>query len=86
MVFFLGTGVTIGPGVSFGGIDFHQYKYLDIAGIYVGDVLHITGFYKNQVIRNENDLGTLRSENRNVIIGVLVASVLIVLTTVHGSS
>ncbi len=42
----LGPGVVIGPGVVFAGIDFHQYKYLDIAGEYIDDTFLIKGFFK----------------------------------------
>ena len=46
-------GVTFGPGgvafqkgVAFGGIDFHLYKYWDIAGKEENGVLTITGFFQ----------------------------------------
>lgn len=42
-----GSSVSFARGVSFGGIDFHQYKYLDIAGDLVNGVLVIKGFFKN---------------------------------------
>jgi len=38
-------GMTFNKGVAFGGIDFHQYKNLDIAGEYVDDILLIKGFF-----------------------------------------
>ncbi len=41
-----GPGVAFGPGVNFGGINFHQYKYLDIAVENVGGTLVIKGFFK----------------------------------------
>jgi len=40
-------GVSFGRGVSFGGIDFHQYKYFDIAGEMINNVLIVKGFFKN---------------------------------------
>jgi hypothetical protein len=46
-------GITFGPGVifqkgvAFGGVDFHMYKYLDIAGIEENDFLNIKGFYQS---------------------------------------
>ncbi len=40
-----GPGVTFQKGVAFGGIDFHLYKYFDIAGHEEGGVLIIQGFY-----------------------------------------
>ena len=40
-------GITFGPGVAFGGVNFHQYKYLDIAAEEGSDgVLAIKGFYR----------------------------------------
>lgn len=42
-----GHGVSFGPGVAFGGVNFHQYKYLDIAAEEIGGILHIKGFYKD---------------------------------------
>lgn len=46
-------GITFGPGivfqkgVAFGGIDFHLYKYLDIAAVeQPNNPLKIIGFYK----------------------------------------
>ena len=41
-----GPGVKIGPGNSFGGVDFHQYKNLDIAAQEDGNVLVIRGFFR----------------------------------------
>lgn len=42
----LNQGVAFRPGVVFGGIDFHQYKYSDIAGEEQNGILIIKGFYK----------------------------------------
>lgn len=40
-------GTLINDGSVFGGINFHQYKYLDIAGEYSSDdIFIITGFFK----------------------------------------
>jgi hypothetical protein len=46
-------GITFGPGgvnfqkgVAFGGVDFHLYKYWDIAVKEENGVLTIEGFYK----------------------------------------
>jgi len=41
-----GPGVTFQKGVAFGGIDFHLYKYFDIAGREENNVLIIQGFYQ----------------------------------------
>ena len=41
-----GPGVNFQKGVAFGGIDFHLYKYWDIAGEEKDGVLDIKGFYK----------------------------------------
>lgn len=41
-----GQGVSFSPGVSFGGVDFHRYKYLDIAAEDQGGLLIIKGFFK----------------------------------------
>lgn len=41
-----GPGVTFGQGVVFGGINFHQFKYLDIATEDQDGVKVIKGFYK----------------------------------------
>lgn len=41
-----GPGVSFGSGVVFGGINFHQYKYLDIGAEEQNGVLVIKGFYK----------------------------------------
>ena len=42
-----GPGVSFGPGVAFGGVNFYQYKYLDIAVEERSDgVLIIKGFYR----------------------------------------
>jgi len=42
-----GQGINFQKGVAFGGIDFHLFKYRDIAAIEKeGDVLEIVGFYK----------------------------------------
>lgn len=46
-------GVTFGPGVvfqkgvAFGGIDFHLYKYWDIAGHEENNMLIIDGFFQS---------------------------------------
>ena len=45
MVF--GEWVSFGPGISFGGINFHNYKHLDIAGEEQDGVLKNKGFYKH---------------------------------------
>jgi len=42
-----GTGVSFGKGVSFGGVNFHDYKFLDMAIEKKGKILVIKGFYKN---------------------------------------
>jgi len=45
-------GISFGPGtifqkgVAFGGIDFHLYKYWDIAGEERDGVLVVTGFFQ----------------------------------------
>ena len=39
-------GITFGQGVSFGGIDFHRFKYLDVAGEEQNGTLIIRGFFK----------------------------------------
>lgn len=39
-------GVTFQKGVSFGGIDFHLYKYWDIEADDKNGVLDIKGFYQ----------------------------------------
>jgi hypothetical protein len=45
-------GITFGPGtifqkgVAFGGVDFHLYKYFDIAGTEENNILKIEGFYQ----------------------------------------
>lgn len=36
---------TFGAGVSFGGVNFHLYKYLDIAAEERNGILVIKGFY-----------------------------------------
>ena len=42
-----GPRVSFSPGVSFGGVNFYQYKHLDIAAEEQPDkVLVIKGFYK----------------------------------------
>lgn len=41
-----GPGIVFGTGVTFGGINFHQYKYWDIAAEEQNGVLIIKGFYK----------------------------------------
>lgn len=41
-----GPGVSFGSGVVFGGVNFHQYKYLDIAAEEQNGVLVVKGFYK----------------------------------------
>lgn len=41
-----GPGVNFQKGVAFGGIDFHLYKYWDIAGEEVNGILHINGFFQ----------------------------------------
>jgi len=43
-----GPGVSFNAGVSFGGVDFHNYKFLDIAAEEASGVLVIKGFYKDQ--------------------------------------
>lgn len=43
-----GPGVSFQKGVAFGGVDFHLYKYLDIAVDEQDDILNILGFYKEQ--------------------------------------
>ena len=39
-------GVSFGSGVSFGGVNFHEYRYMDIAGEERGKILFIQGFYR----------------------------------------
>jgi hypothetical protein len=39
-------GITFNPGVSFGGIDFHKYKYMNIAAEEKDGILVVKGFYK----------------------------------------
>ncbi|MDO8575331.1 MAG: hypothetical protein Q7R78_01350 [bacterium] len=42
-----GPGVIFQKGVAFGGVDFHLYKYFDIATEKLSDgTLRIIGFYK----------------------------------------
>ncbi|MFZ2205227.1 MAG: hypothetical protein WAV23_01405 [Minisyncoccia bacterium] len=41
-----GPGVVFQKGVAFGGIDFHLYKYWDIAVDEKDGVLNIKGFYQ----------------------------------------
>lgn len=42
-----GPGVAFGTGVSFGGVDFHNYKFMDIAAEERNDgVIVIKGFYR----------------------------------------
>jgi len=41
-------GVSFSPGVSFGGVDFHRFKYLDVAAEEQNGVLVVKGFYKQQ--------------------------------------
>lgn len=41
-----GSGVDFTAGVAFGGVDFHRFKYLDIAGEERDGVLIIKGFFK----------------------------------------
>ena len=41
----MGPGVSFGTGATFGGVNFHQYKYHDIAGEYTEDTFHIKGFF-----------------------------------------
>lgn len=41
-----GPGIVFQKGVAFGGIDFHLYKYWDIACEENGDILIIKGFYQ----------------------------------------
>ena len=41
-----GPGVSFARGVSFGGIDFHQYKYFDIAVEMINNTLVIRGFFR----------------------------------------
>ncbi len=40
------SSVTFQKGVAFGGIDFHLYKYWDIAAEEKDGVLNIMGFYQ----------------------------------------
>lgn len=40
-----GTGVSFGSGVSFGGVNFHEYKFFDIAAEEKNGILVIKGFY-----------------------------------------
>lgn len=43
-----GPGTTFGQGVTFGGVNFHQYKYFDVAGeVREEGVIDIKGFYTN---------------------------------------
>jgi len=42
----LGPGVAFDKGVSFGGVDFSQYRNLDIAAEEKNGVLIIRGFYR----------------------------------------
>ena len=39
-------GITFISGVSFGGIDFHKYKYMDIAAEEKDGKLVVKGFYR----------------------------------------
>lgn len=41
-------GVSFSQGVSFGGVDFHRFKYSDIAAEEQSGILVIKGFYKQQ--------------------------------------
>jgi hypothetical protein len=41
-----GPGTIFNKGVAFGGVDFHLYKYWDIAGEEKDGVLVILGFYQ----------------------------------------
>jgi len=41
-----GQGVSFGPGASFGGVNFHEYRHMDIAGEERGGILFIQGFYR----------------------------------------
>jgi len=41
-----GQGVVFNTGLTFGGIDFHLFKYLDIAAENKEGVLIIQGFYR----------------------------------------
>jgi len=41
-----GPGVAFTPGVAFGGVDFHRFKYLDIAAEEQNGTLVIKGFFK----------------------------------------
>lgn len=41
-----GSGTTFQKGVAFGGIDFHLYKYFDIAGTEENGILTIVGFFQ----------------------------------------
>ena len=43
-----GSGVTFSPGVSFGGVNFFNYKGLDIEAEEKKGVLVIKGFYQNE--------------------------------------
>ena len=39
-------GTTFQKGVAFGGVDFHLYKYFDIAGQEENGLLKIEGFFQ----------------------------------------
>ena len=41
-----GAGVTFGPGVVVGGIDFHKFKYRPIAGVEKDGTLIIRGLFQ----------------------------------------
>lgn len=41
-----GSETTFQKGVAFGGVDFHLYKYWDIAGEIKNDLFILKGFYK----------------------------------------
>ncbi|MEI7741135.1 MAG: hypothetical protein WCJ29_01370 [bacterium] len=45
----VGPGVSFGSGVALGGVNFQEYKNLDIAGEDQGSVLVIKGFYQSGV-------------------------------------
>jgi len=42
-----GHGVSFGAGASFGGVNFHQFKHLDIAVEEKNGIYEIKGFFKD---------------------------------------
>ncbi len=50
----LGTGLSFQKGTVFGGVDFHLYKYWDIAGKEESGILNIVGFYKDEPVINNH--------------------------------